>query len=280
MSVKTILVHLDAAPRCTTRVALAAQLAHAFESHLIGLAPTGMADVVLSMNTAVPDGLEIMQLSARYLRGRAEATIATFRTQLKELAPISHEALVTEAEPGDAMIHQGRCSDLVILGQSDPGRFIEGVTWDFPQRVLMHVGRPALIVPFAGEFATIGRRVLLAWNGGREAAVAVRDALPFLQVAERVDLLAVGPLEDTAGNGRNGLDEAMRWLARHGVDAKCHAEATSAEAGEKILSRAADFGADLIVMGAYGHSRMRQWALGGATKTLLAHMTVPVLMAR
>ncbi|MEO7114995.1 MAG: universal stress protein [Caldimonas sp.] len=280
MAVKTILVHLDGTPRCVARVSIAAQLARSFGGHLIGIAPTGVADIVLSLNTAIPDGIEYIQLSAKHLRVRAEASAERFRAQVESMALPSFEALVVEDRTDEAVVHLGRCSDLVVVGQADPGSFIEGVERDFAQQVLMNVGRPVLVVPFAGEFAATGRRILVAWNGGREAAVAVRDALPFLQTAEQVDLLVVGRPEGEAGGSRSGLDDARRWLARHGVEVRCHSEDADADVGERVLSRACDLGADLVVMGAYGHSRMRQWALGGATKSMLERMTAPVLMAR
>ncbi len=279
MAIKTILVHLDGTPRCAARVSIAAQLARSFASHLTGIAPTGVADIVLSLNTAIPDGIECIQLSAKYLRVRAEASVERFRAQVEPMALPSFEAIVVEDRTVDAVVHLGRCSDLVVVGQADPGSFIEGVERDFAQQVLMSAGRPVLVVPFAGEFATTGHRILVAWNGGREAAVAVRDALPFLQTAEQVDLLVVGRPEGDAGDGRSGVDDARRWLARHGVEVRCRSEDADADVGERVLSRAGDLGADLVVMGAYGHSRMRQWALGGATRSMLAHMTVPVLMA-
>lgn len=279
MSLKTILVHLDSAPRCAARIEVAAALSKKFGGHLIGLAPTGMADIVVSMNSAIPDAVEYIQLSAKYLRGRAEGTADAFRSQVRHMDRDSVEAIVVEEEPIDAIVRRGRCSDLVVIGQSDPSTFIENVAWDFPQQVLMHVGRPVLVVPFAGEFAEVGKRVLVAWNGSREAAIATRDALPFLRRAEHVELIEVGLLDGSVGSSASGIDVAQRWLARHGVETKCRSEAASGDIGDTLLSRAADHGCDLIVMGAYGHSRMREWIMGGATRELLAHMTMPVLMS-
>ena len=277
--IKTILVHLDSAPRCAARVAIAARLAREFGAHLRGLAPTGAADVVVSVNSAVPDGLEYIQLSALYLRGRAEANADAFRARLAAPASPSSEACVVEDEPLDAVVRPGRCADLVVIGQSDRSTFIENVAWDFPQQVLMHVGRPVLVVPYAGEFASVGSRVLVAWNGSREAAIAVRDALPLLRRAGRVDLLAIGLAYAGGDDAGGGLDDVRGWLARHGVEARALSAPAGGEVGDILLSRAADLGSDLIVMGAYGHSRLREWVLGGATKALLEQMTVPVLMS-
>ncbi|HEX7435064.1 MAG TPA: universal stress protein [Caldimonas sp.] len=279
MNYPTILVHLDSGPRCAARVALATQLARAQDAHLVGLAPTGMADVMLSMNTAVPDGIEYIQLSASFLREQAEAVAAAFEHQVAPAGLASYEARVVEDEPIDALARYGRCSDLVVIGQSDRATRIDNVAWDFPQQALQHLGRPVLVVPYAGTFERVGERVLVAWKDTREAALAVRDALPLLRGAERVVLLSFAEEGVPGAADRLELSGVQQWLGRHRVDAEIRSEPHSADVGEALLSRASEFGSDLIVMGAYGHSRMREWVTGGVTRVLLARMTVPVLMS-
>jgi nucleotide-binding universal stress UspA family protein len=141
----------------------------------------------------------------------------------------------------------------------------------------MSAGRPVLMVPYAGRFPDTGKRVLIAWNAGREAARAVTDAMPLLSKAQSVEVVAFGEGGD---HGEvPGADLAL-FLARHGVKATAARQhAPGVDIGNQILSRAADVNADLIVMGAYGHSRLRELALGGATRSVLDAMTVPVLMA-
>jgi len=140
------------------------------------------------------------------------------------------------------------------------------------------VGRPVLIVPRYGTFETVGERVLVAWNGSREATRAVHDALPLLKLASSVTVLSIDPEHDT-GDRIPGADIALH-LARHGVAAEgMSTVGLDISVGDLLLSRAADLGADLIVMGAYGHSRVRELVLGGATRHILQHMTVPVLMS-
>jgi nucleotide-binding universal stress UspA family protein len=133
------------------------------------------------------------------------------------------------------------------------------------------------MVPYAGRFPDAGQRVLVAWNASREAARAVTDALPLLSRAERVEVVA---FDSTGDHGEvPGADIAL-FLSRHGVKASAARQsAPGVDVGSQILSRAADVDADLIVMGAYGHSRLRELALGGATRSMLDAMTVPVLMA-
>jgi nucleotide-binding universal stress UspA family protein len=136
------------------------------------------------------------------------------------------------------------------------------------------------VVPYAGTFKTIGQRVLVAWNAGREATRAVNDALPLLEGAAKVTVLAINPHGGLRGHGEvPGADIALH-LARHGVRAEASAiKSDDVEIGALLLSQAADLNADLIVMGAYGHSRLREVVLGGATREILRSMTVPVLLS-
>ncbi len=142
------------------------------------------------------------------------------------------------------------------------------------------VGRPVLVVPYAGRFEACGRRVLVAWNASRAATRAVNDAMPLLAGAETVTVLCVDPDEDRRAHGDvPGADVAVH-LARHGVKARVESTASGGiGVGNAVLSRASDIGADLLVMGAYGHTRVRELLLGGATRTILESMTVPVLLS-
>jgi nucleotide-binding universal stress UspA family protein len=279
MSFKTVLVHLDAGERCTARVDLAIRLAKAHGSHLVGLAPTGLADVLATMSGAVPDGVEFIALSTRFLRNRAEAVAAAFVEQVQAAGIASHESRVVVGEPVDAVITQALRSDLLIVGQTDRRAPFDGVAWDFPQQTVLHSGCPTLVVPYAGDFATLGERVLVAWKDTREAARAARDALPILQRAQRVVLAEVADAASPPDAQEAALIDVQAWLGRHGVDAEVRVERGTADARDVLLSLAADRGADLIVMGAYGHSRIREWVVGGATRLLLDRMTVPTLMS-
>ena len=137
-----------------------------------------------------------------------------------------------------------------------------------------------LVIPYAGRFEACGRRVLVAWNASRAATRAVNDAMPLLAGAETVTVLCVDPDEDRRAHGEvPGMDIAVH-LARHGVKARVETTMSGGiGVGNTLLSRASDIGADLLVMGAYGHARVRELLLGGATRTILESMTLPVLMA-
>ncbi|MEO8309566.1 MAG: universal stress protein [Caldimonas sp.] len=278
MTYKTIVVHLDAGARCAARVDLAIQLARRFGARLVGIAATGLPDVIVTMNSAIPDALECVALSAATLRQNAEAAASAFDAQCRSAEIVSFESRVVVGEALDAVVRHGRCSDLLVLGQTDVAAPSDGIAFDFPQQVLLHAGPPALVVPYTGRFASVGQRVLVAWKDTREAAHALRDALPLLRGAEKVSLIEIGPAV-TANDPDDSLRSASAWLASHGVAFAAHREIDFAGAGEQLLSRANDLSVDLIVCGGYGHSRLREWVLGGVTRHLLGHMTVPTFFS-
>jgi nucleotide-binding universal stress UspA family protein len=137
-----------------------------------------------------------------------------------------------------------------------------------------------LVVPYAGRFERIGERVLVAWNASREAARAVSDSLPLLSRAKSVTVMAVNPKSGPNAHGDvPGADIAL-FLARHGIKTEAtQVFADDVDIGDMLLSRAADLGTDLLVMGAYGRSRLTELMLGGATRQILSEMTIPVLMS-
>jgi nucleotide-binding universal stress UspA family protein len=140
--------------------------------------------------------------------------------------------------------------------------------------------RTTLVVPLIGVRSKPGKSVMLCWNASRESARAAAEALPFLVAADKVVVLIIDPKTSAAGHGAEPGADVASWLARHGVNVTVQRDvAADADVGSVILSRAADHDIDLIVMGIYGHSRLREVILGGASRTLLSSMTVPVLMA-
>jgi nucleotide-binding universal stress UspA family protein len=148
------------------------------------------------------------------------------------------------------------------------------------ENLLIYSGRPVLVVPYIGTGERIGRTVTVAWDAGREAARAVADAMPLLERAEKVHVLVVDPRPSADGHGEEpGADLALH-LARHGVKAEVNrTEANDIGTGDVILSWLSDADSDLLVMGAYAHSRLRELVLGGVTRRILDGMTVPVLMS-
>jgi nucleotide-binding universal stress UspA family protein len=278
VSYKTIVVHVDADPRRAERLGLACKLAARFDAHLVGL--FALPDLAVPAY-ALADGAAIMlQAEERWRSEAAALAKREFDTTTARNA-VKAEWRSALRDPVQAVALSARYADLVIVGQHEPARATGGqrMPSDFVADTVIEAGRPVLVVPYAGHHASIGGRVLVAWNAGREAARAVADALPLLQGAKTVEVVAFDPHAGGADHGEQpGADIAL-YLARHGVKATAAQQHAGIDVGEQILSRAADANADLIVMGAYGHSRARELVLGGATRTVLGSMTVPVLMS-
>jgi nucleotide-binding universal stress UspA family protein len=277
MTYKTILVHCDASRTVDGRLAAAADVAQRFEARLVGLHAREPFEVV----SFVDGGMPIGALMDAYQAGcdAAEKTAQSAYDKATKGRNFTSEWRVTEAFSDDALAVNARYADLLVVGQADPDDPAGGRN-DLPEAMAFATGRPVLVVPYAGTLSSVGKTVMLCWNASRESARAAADALPFLQAAEKVIVLVVDPDVSANGHGQEpGADVAL-WLARHGVKVTVQRDvAADAAVGDVILSRAADCGADLIVMGIYGHSRLREMVLGGVSRTLLSSMTVPVLMS-
>ncbi|PVE21843.1 universal stress protein [Microvirga sp. KLBC 81] len=179
---------------------------------------------------------------------------------------------VATGDIGDEISGLARYFDTTVLQQPDPAGT---ETSDIIEAILFGSGRPVLIVPFRYGRSQF-RTVLIAWDEGRPAARAIADALPLLALTERVEIVAVGNVRGS----RNGRDSnIVRHLARHGIVAHVTSLSEQVNVANTLLSHAADVNADLIVMGGYGHSRLREIVLGGTTRRILQTMTVPVLMS-
>ena len=148
-----------------------------------------------------------------------------------------------------------------------------------PDNVILSCGRPVLVIPYVGDYETIGENIMIAWDASAMAARAVHDALPVLQAAKTVTVMVVIPKDGGPETGDLPGAAISAHLARHGISAEADHMQSDLDPGNMLLSRAADKSADLIVMGAYGHARWTEMMLGGVTKHLLAHMTVPTLMS-
>jgi len=280
MGYKDLVVVLDSAADARERIEIAAILAERFDAHLVGLYPIPSPELPRSAGYADLAALEPIYREWRERAvEQAENTRQTFE-HLTGLRGVKTEwRAVAEGWESDPALH-ARYADLTILGQLDPDNDEMSLSRPHPARVTLASGRPILLVPYAGHFERVGRHVMVAWNASREAARAVADALPLLARAEAVTLLAVDAQPGPDGQGGlPGADIAVH-LARHGVAAEIeHTVSADVPIGDVILSRAADLGADLLVMGAYGHSRVRELLLGGATRSILASMTIPVLLS-
>ncbi len=276
MSYKTILVHLDAAKSLATRLDLALQVARKFDAHLVGLyaltvVPTPSYAIAEAGELAAANRKASAELEQR-ARAAWDAAVRRAGWQKTEWRSSADDALAT------VTLH-ARYADLIVVGQKEPGD-ASGVSGEFAHRLPLAAGRPVLFVPYASEKRPVGERVIVAWDAGRESARAVVDALPFLAAAREVKIATfnAGRAGDRHGEAP-GADVGL-FLARHDVKVSvARFQSENRDIGNQLLSRAADLGSDLIVMGAYGHSRLAELVLGGATRTILESMTVPVLMS-
>jgi nucleotide-binding universal stress UspA family protein len=246
----------------------------AHEAHLIGAAFSGISRYA----DAIAAELAAAAMAERAaLRHQNDTALAQFDAIAEAEGVLSHERRQVDDDPAGGLSLQARYADLVVVSQTDldepaSTRLIGAL----PEQVVLDGGRAVLVIPYSGSFSHIGKRVLVAWDGSIEATRAVFNALPLLRTAAAVALVEFKP-EQAAGR-QPGADLAQ-YLARHGVACEVHVEPLPIRAGEALLSLAADLGSDLIVMGAYGHSRFREIVLGGVSETIFASMTVPVLMA-
>ncbi len=272
MSYATILVHCDASKASSHRLAVAADLAQRFGARLVGLHVRRHFETPAFLGSGFAAG-DFLKTCVEVDESEASAAF-TKATQSKELAT---EWRSVDGYVDSELAAQARYADLVVVGQAGAGPTTTPP--DLPETVALATGRPVLVMPFVGAKPP-GKVVLLCWNASREAARAAADALPFLKAAQKVIVLVVNPTASAEGHGAEPGADVGTWLARHGVRVTVQRDmAPDADVGGVILSRAADHGADLIVMGIYGHSRVREMVLGGASRTLLASMTVPVFMS-
>ena len=274
MSYKTILVHVDVGAKAADRVEIAARLAETYDAHLVGvhaLTQIRLQGAVYAQAASIID--EAMKRAAADSAKRSEAA---FNEGVKRVGWSKVEWRASARDASLVLPLHARYADMIVLGQA--GREDTGVAADLPDQIALTAGRPMLVVPYAGKIGTIGQRVLVTWNASRESTRAVTDALPLLQKAKHVHVVSFNPDEGDHGD-QPGADIGL-WLARHGVKVDVSRQTVPThDIGAQILSRAADLGVDMIVSGAYGHSRVRELMLGGVTKLLLDSMTVPSLMS-
>lgn len=276
MSFKQIVVHVDARKALNARLTYAVGLANRFGAALEGV----FARTPPALPAAL-DGVVTPQLME---------TQRTASTRREEEARGVFDALVADAA-GDTAWHvldgyaanvltgRAKTADLAVVGQPDPEDADAATDYDLPAEVVMGSGRPVLIIPYVGTYQPEISHALVAWNGTKEAARALSDAIPLLESAGKVTLLVINP-ENLRGPTLASAADAVVLLARHGIAAEMHDSVShDISAGEVLLSRASDLGADLLVMGAYGRPRLRELILGGATHDILRHMTLPVLMS-
>lgn len=275
MTYRSILIHLTDEPRNQAKIDAGVALARRFDAGLTALYTLPLSRDFQYMGEYVPANLFQMRTEEERKTLAAEAKAA-----FQSAGGAGAEWVESDKLPVEAVEVHGRIFDLIVLGQPDPKpkdpmRLPAGIDV-LPHEVALRVGRPILAIPYVGSYPAIGSRVMVAWNGSREAARAVHDALPFLAKAEKTTVFSIDP---DKMQGMPGADLG-RQLARHGVQVEvAQTVSGKVDAGEALLSAVADASADLLVMGAYGHSRLREMIFGGVTEKVLGSMTVPVLLS-
>jgi nucleotide-binding universal stress UspA family protein len=299
MPLRDILVCLDPGAAGEGRLELALTLAQANKAHLtavyllsesggwsnapanVGLPPTILGPVSpegAAVIGEVPVGAEAAVAQVVRLAEQADDVERRFRDELSGRALDGEWRAVDRADLTE-LVQLAKSADLTVLGQH-PGEDSDAASWLRPDDLMTDIGRPVLIVPYAGVFANVGRRVLVAWDGTREANRALHDALPLIGRAEAVVVIHVGANQADLDRDRPWLERVVRHLGHHGIKAVPEeSPAGDIAIGDLLLSRAADLSADMIVAGAYHHSPLRESLLGGVSRGLLDHMTVPVLMS-
>ncbi|MDE2005526.1 MAG: universal stress protein [Rhodospirillales bacterium] len=284
MRARDLLVVLDASPHNGARLDLALDLARAGGAHLSGLCPLELLlppDLGIALG-GYPEVLAL-QSAMDQLGAQAESRAAEIEAEFREALRRNGVAGEFRTLPGPVapgLAAAARHADATLIGQPDPEYRQPPAGRHMLEDVLLAAGRPLLILPYAGRFPAIGRKVLIAWSDTREAARAVADALPLIEPDAEVTVLTVARPAAARTTDVPGAEIAAH-LARHGFSVTATRAVTDGTISEAdaLLDYASDLGADLLVMGGYGHSRVRELALGGVTRSILAHMTLPVLMS-
>jgi nucleotide-binding universal stress UspA family protein len=271
--IRHIAVLLNGGGRDAAILAAASSVAATHEAAMSAIFVEPLPYALASINGFIT--AEIMEAQREIYRRRRDLA-ATALAAIPSTPAGKADFIAAEGPAAQTFIRLARLTDLAVLGQASPDDTDAATDIDLPADIVLGLGRPVLLVPYAGTFPRIGTRILAGWNSTRESTRALADALPFLRRAEQVTLLAINPREK-----RDTLQSALgAWLTRHKIKGKVEIEKTEElEVGDAMLSRAADLSADLIVMGGYGRPRLREFILGGATQSMFRSMTVPVLMA-
>ena len=295
-TLRDVVVVLDESASSEMRLTVAVGLAQQHGAHLTGVSALDLllparpaarphgnppvytlpASKLMNLDSVLPHDYSEADTQAAEAAERIEAA---FRERLR-FTDLHSDWQVVSGKVSETVVCRARHADLVILGQVDPAHPPPPAGRQLVEEVLMTSGRPILVIPYIGRFETFGTNILVGWNNSREAARAMNDAIPLLTKAASVTILEANPIGRKPASDDATSAEISRHLARHGISAKtARTTMDSISASDALLSYAADVSADLLVVGGYGHSRLRELILGGVTRELLQHMTLPVLMA-
>lgn len=276
MSYKVILVYIDLSEHMAERVRVAAEIAARHEAHLVGVAMTGISRYFSQQRAG--NKINTFTASVGALQKQAEEALCKFDKIIAGTKVQSYERALMEDEPYSGLCLGARYADLVVVSQNDIDDPSTSGLPDLPEYVVLNSGRPTLVVPRSGTFRTIGERVLIGWDDSMNASRAVTAAIPILRMAKNVELVlfnASGNYERSRAD--QGLEIAL-FLARHGIHVEVMRQSTTYRIGNALVSLGLSGSADLLVMGAYGHTRFTEILLDGVTETVIAKTAIPALM--
>ena len=279
MSYKTILVSLNEVGRLSELVAAAVTLARETGAHVSGLYVVPAVQVYPSVGfEAAP---QVFEGNRSFFKENGARVKQAFEEAMRRegLSFDFHQVDAHTPVIADEVVASGRVADLVIVSTTNPEE-ITGVERDFVEQTVMALGRPVIVLPYKGKATVSLNEVIIGWNGGREAARATFDALPLLKKAGKVRVVRIDPQKDPSLRGSVAGADLAEALARHGVRAEAQGYPTDGQdEGQALMRCAEDSGAGLIVMGAYGHSRLAEFIFVGATRFVLNRLVCPVLMS-
>lgn len=274
---RRISVHLDHGFDCKRRIEAALTLAKRHKAELVGIYANAAPpqyyygeSVLMSRSLGIIKELQTQSRDAvetAFLEAAAEADVPAFMRS-------------GTSSPSETVALLGRTTDLIVVSQENREDVEAAHEIEFVEQTLLTAGRPVLTIPSSGEFPVIGDRVLCCWDGSREAARALADAAPILRLASHMIVLT---MDEGAASPKHeaSFEDLATYCVAQGMPTPEHVrrDIKGVGVGSTILNAAADHSVDLIVMGAYGHSKLRQWALGGATASILKSMTVPIVFS-
>jgi nucleotide-binding universal stress UspA family protein len=283
MSLQSILVHADLSRHAPARIHAAAMLAREHGAHLTGAAMMGVSRAVFPCGYQEAPG-SFSAACFDPLAENARQALARFEA-IASACGVHYESRLVPDEVDDGLAMLARFADLVVVSQDDPDESLSRHVMDMPDYVILNSPRPVLVIPRgdAAPDAGFARRVLLAWDGSREAAAAMSAAVPLLRHAETVTVAMLSGPALAQAECEAQQAELGNFLARHrvhpGIVVRDCAASYGGDAGRGLLAVAGELDADLLVMGCYGHSRLRELCLGGASRTVLAETRIPALLA-
>ena len=267
----TLTVHIDDRPPCDHRVEIALEVARRLDATVVG--------TYALFNPTVPEDWSGGLVS--YLAHSAGVAHEAFAARA-DSAGVAHDwrqvRFGQDIDILDQVVDALRFGDLAVIGQAERDR--HGAVRELPEQVVLRTGRPVLTIPFVGAYPTVGRRPMIAWNGGREATRALFDGLPLVTGADTATVLAFERDGSPMEVSQRSLEEVEALLARHGLDTdRRSSHLVDIGIADAMLSLAADLAADLLVMGAHGHYGRPHLVRGSVTKAILEQMTLPVLLS-